>query len=70
MDGNGHRTASGPEIEFRFIRSTGDSPRKLAIDLDLNRPKSGEQLHWVGSGSELAFSGKKATWYFPAGWRP
>jgi hypothetical protein len=70
VDGNGQRTASGPEIEFRFIRSTGDSPRKLAIDLDLNRPKSGEQLHRVGSGSELEFSGKKATWYFPAGWRP
>jgi hypothetical protein len=64
------RIASGPEIEFVLIPSTGDSLRKFAIDLELNRPKSGQRLYRLGNGSELEFSGKKATWYLPAGWRP
>jgi hypothetical protein len=62
--------ASGPEIEFVLIPSGGDSPRKFAIDPELNRPKSGERLYRFGHGSELEFSGNKATWFFPAGWRP
>ena len=63
------RIASGPQIEFVLIPS-GASPRKFAIELELNKPKSGEQLYEFGDGSELEFSGRTAVWYFPAGWRP
>jgi Family of unknown function (DUF5829) len=63
------RIVSGPEIEFVLIPS-GGGPRKLAIKLDLNKPKSGDQLYEFGDGAELEFSGRTAVWYFPAGRRP
>lgn len=65
----GKRIVSGPQIEFALIPS-GVSPRKFAIELELNKPKSGERLYQFGKGSELEFLGRTAIWYFPAGWRP
>ena len=63
------RIATGPEIEFMLVPGPPGAPRKLAIDMKLNRPKTGDQSYQVGV-SELRFNGSKATWYFPAGWRP
>jgi len=62
--------ATGPEIEFVLLNAEPGSPRKLAIEMKLNRAKTGDQSYRFGSGSELRFNGETATWYFPAGWRP
>jgi hypothetical protein len=62
--------ATGPGIEFVLLSAEPGSPRKLAIDMKLNRPKTGDLSYQFGGGSELRFNGDTATWYFPAGWRP
>jgi hypothetical protein len=62
--------AAGPEIEFVLLNAEPGAPRKLAIDMKLNRAKTGDQSYQFGSGSELRFNGDTATWYFPAEWRP
>jgi hypothetical protein len=63
------RIVSGPEIEFVLIPSA-DGPRKLAITLELNKPKSGEQRYEFGNGAALEFSGRTAVLSSPSGWRP
>jgi hypothetical protein len=62
--------AAGPEITFVLLNTEPDSPRKLAIEMKVNRAKTGEPRYQFGAGSELVFKGETATWYFPAGWRP
>jgi len=62
--------ATGPEIEFVLLNAQLGSPRKLAIDMKLNRSTAGDQSYRFGESSELRFNGDMATWYFPAGWRP
>jgi hypothetical protein len=67
---NGARQiAAGPEFEFVFVPAESGAPRKLAIDMKLNRVKTGNQSYQFAD-SELRFSGSTATWYFPADWRP
>ena len=68
---NGYKhVATGPGIEFVLLNTEPAWPRKLAIDMKLNRAKTGEQSYQFGSGSEIRFKGDTASWYFPAGWRP
>ena len=62
--------AKGPEIEFVLVNAEPRSGRKVAVDMKLNRAKTGDQVYRFGTGSELRLKGDTATWYFPAGWRP
>ena len=64
------RIVIGPEITIVLLTAESGSQRGLAIDMKLNRAKTGDQAYQFGQGSELIFNGDTATWYFPAGWRP
>jgi hypothetical protein len=62
------KIATGPEFELEMIPVPQDSPRKLAISLQLNRAKEGPQIIKIGDTSELRFHGDSAIWYFPKPW--
>jgi hypothetical protein len=54
------KIATGPEFELDMIPVPQDSPRKLAISLQLNRAKQGPQIIKIGNTSELRFNGDSA----------
>lgn len=56
--------ASGPEVAFTVLPEKPNTPRILALDLSLNREKTGEQNYKFGDGSELQFHGSSAKWTF------
>jgi uncharacterized protein DUF5829 len=56
--------ASGPDIRFTLLPEKPHSTRMIALDLSLNREKTGTQKHSFDSDSELQFSGTSARWTF------
>jgi hypothetical protein len=47
-----------------------DPKRRLAFGMPMNSVKAGDQKYQFGLGSEVEFSDKTLTCYFPGGWRP
>ena len=56
--------ASGPEVTFTLLPEKPNTPRILALDLSLNREKTGEQTYKFSANSELQFHGNSAKWTF------
>lgn len=56
--------ASGPEVTFTLLPEMLHAPRILALDLSLNREKTGTETIPLASDSEIRFHGSSATWTF------
>ena len=56
--------ASGPDITFTLLPEKPGTPRTLAVDLSLNRGKTGAEMIPFANDYQIQFHGSSATWTF------